>query len=108
MRQKSFFQDVAAVVELIPHGKVTTYGAIAEYLGTKGSARMVGYAMHTLIGAGYPAHRVVNRTGKLTGHLRFENPTMAERLIQEGVLVEENQILNFEHHFWNPSTSLHL
>ncbi|MBX7243502.1 MAG: MGMT family protein [Bacteroidia bacterium] len=108
MNRNDFYRDVAEVVALIPYGRVTSYGAIAEYLGTKGSARMVGYAMHSLAEGSLPAHRVVNRSGKLTGHIHFFEPSMAERLISEGVAVEENQIIHFEKHFWSPLVELKL
>ncbi len=106
MNRNDFFRDVADVVLLIPYGRVTSYGAIAEYLGTKGSARMVGYAMHSLVEGNFPAHRVVNRSGKLTGYIHFQSPSMAERLISEGVIVEDNQILHFHKYFWNPVLEL--
>ncbi len=104
----NFFGDVYEVVKLIPAGRVSSYGAIAEYLGAKGSARMVGWAMnqaHTLLDV--PAHRVVNRQGLLTGKCHFENPnTMQERLEAEGIKVINDQIQDFEKHFWNPSLEL--
>ncbi len=106
MNRSDFFRDVSEVVMLIPYGRVTTYGAIAEYLGTKSSARMVGYAMHALVAGEYPAHRVVNRSGQLTGHIHFQNPGMADRLIAEGITVIENQIVDFNKHFWNPFIEL--
>lgn len=106
----NFFQDVYEVVKLIPKGKVTSYGAIAQYLGTKGSARMVGWAMnasHT--NPDIPAHRVVNRSGLLTGKHHFSTPTMMqERLEAEGVIVEKDKIQNFEAHFWDPAKELQL
>ncbi|TAG15518.1 MAG: MGMT family protein [Cytophagales bacterium] len=104
----NFFGDVYEVVKLIPKGKVTSYGAIAQYLGAKGSARMVGWAMnaaHTLLDV--PAHRVVNRVGLLSGKHCFETPTkMQELLEEEGVVVVDNQIQNFEQFFWNPTLEL--
>lgn len=104
----SFFEDVYAVVKLIPKGKVTSYGSIAHYLGTKGSARMVGWAMnqaHT--DSAVPAHRVVNRNGILTGKHHFATPTTMQSLLeQEGIVVIDDQITNFEQHFWDPSVEL--
>ena len=106
--QYSFFEDVYAVVKLIPAGKVSSYGAIANYLGTKGSARMVGWAMnqaHT--DPDVPAHRVVNRHGVLTGKHHFATPsTMQQRLEQEGVTVVDDRLQNFDRHFWDPSVEL--
>jgi methylated-DNA-protein-cysteine methyltransferase-like protein len=107
--KSDFFSDVYDVVRLIPYGKVTSYGAIALYLGVKGGARMVGWALnnsHTL--ADVPAHRVVNRNGLLTGKHLFETPTqMSELLIAEGVTVINNEkIADFEKYFWNPTIEL--
>ncbi|WP_026999361.1 MGMT family protein [Eisenibacter elegans] len=106
----NFFEDVYAVVRLIPKGKVTSYGAIANYLGSKGSARMVGWAMnqaHTL--PDVPAHRVVNRKGVLTGKHHFETPTrMEECLKAEGITVVDDAIVDFEKHFWDPAQGLAL
>lgn len=100
----SFFEDVYEVVKLIPSGRVTSYGAIAKYLGKASSARMVGWAMnaaHTL--PEVPAHRVVNSSGLLTGRHHFETPeTMQQRLESEGVLVKENQVQGFSEVFWDP------
>lgn len=107
--KKNFFEDVYEVVRLVPKGRVTSYGAIAEYLGAKGSARMVGWA---LISAHFlpdhvPTHRVVNRNGLLTGRHHFETPTrMQERLEEEGVKVENEQVVDFHQLFWNPSAEL--
>lgn len=105
---ESFFQDVYQVVQLIPKGRVSSYGAIASYLGSKGSARMVGWAMnaaHSL--PDVPAHRVVNRVGLLTGKHHFPTPTtMQERLEEEGVMVENDQIQDFKKHFWDPTIEL--
>lgn len=100
------FNDVYEVVKLIPTGRVSSYGAIAKYLGT--SPRVVGWAMnaaHHLTGV--PAHRVVNRHGILTGKMHFETPTrMQELLEQEGIVVKENQIVNFQDFYWNPENEL--
>ncbi len=107
-KNKDFFQDVYEVVKLIPQGRVCSYGAIANYLGSKGSSRMVGWAMnaaHTL--PDVPAHRVVNRQGLLTGRHHFATPTLMQELLEnEGIMVKDNQIQNFEQVFWNPSIEL--
>lgn len=107
-KHKDFFQSVFDVVRLIPFGRVTSYGAIAKYLGSARSSRMVGWAMnasHKM--PDIPAHRVVNRIGLLTGKNHFESPTsMEEKLKNEGILVENNQILNFNTVFWDPSVEL--
>ena len=109
-QQYKFFEDVWEVVRLIPRGRVTSYGAIARYLGTAKSSRMVGYAMnaaHAL--PDVPAHRVVNRAGVLTGKQHFSTLTrMQELLEQEGVKVREDQIIHFEKHFWEPMLELRL
>ena len=104
----NFFNDVYEVVKLIPAGRATSYGAIANYLGTKGSARMVGWAMNAAHGLDdVPAHRVVNRTGILTGKHHFQtSDTMQERLEAEGVEVVNDQIKNFNQIFWDPSQEL--
>lgn len=107
-----FEQDVHAVALLIPLGRVTSYGAIARYLGASKSSRMVGWAMNraTICGpetASVPAHRVVNRLGILSGRLHFPTPTaMSERLIAEGVQVKFDQVVDFDARFWDPSTEL--
>ena len=105
-----FFDMVYEVVKLIPTGRVTSYGAIANYLGTKGSARMVGWAMNAAHNLNdVPAHRVVNRNGLLTGKNHFEEPNrMQELLEKEGIAVEENQIQDFTKHFWDPGKELEL
>ncbi|MEI6900584.1 MAG: MGMT family protein [Bacteroidota bacterium] len=110
MKQKdSFFDLVYAVVKLIPVGRVTSYGAIAEYLGTKGSARMVGWAMnasHTEVSR-IPAHRVVNRNGLLTGKHHFGGGYIMQQLLEnEGIEIKDDKIVQFEKHFWNPQTEL--
>lgn len=101
---KDFFKNVHELVQLIPPGRVTTYGAIASYLGIKRSARMVGWAMHEAKHyPDIPAHRVVNRQGLLTGKQHFvDGLSMEERLQQEGVQVVDNQVQQFEKVFWNP------
>ena len=105
MSKQSFFQRVYDVVRQIPEGRVTTYGAIAEYLGSKGSARMVGWAMNKAhsLEEPVPAHRVVNRNGLLTGKHHFGGPNLMQQLLeQEGVKVEEDQVQEFQKLLWNP------
>jgi methylated-DNA-protein-cysteine methyltransferase-like protein len=108
MTQENFFENVIEVVKLIPKGRVTSYGAIAAYLGTKSSSRMVGWALnHSHPNPiNMPAHRVVNRIGLLTGKRNFGGERMAELLNAEGILVENDQIINFKKHFWDPSIEL--
>ncbi|WP_439880077.1 MGMT family protein [Pontibacter sp. MBLB2868] len=107
-KKENFFQNVYEVVKLIPEGRVTSYGAIASYLGAKGSARMVGWALiasHPM--TQIPAHRVVNRVGMLTGSQHFDAPNaMQERLEQEGVQVKDNQVVEFDKLFWDPGKEL--
>jgi methylated-DNA-protein-cysteine methyltransferase related protein len=101
----SFFNLVYEVVRCIPSGRVTSYGAIAEYLGSRGSSRMVGWAMnssHTMTDE-IPAHRVVNRNGILTGKHHFGGPTVMEDLLRaEGVEVENDKVIHFTTVFWDP------
>jgi len=108
--ESGFFHDVHEVVKLIPSGRVTSYGAIAAYLGSKQSARMVGWAMNQAHGkADVPAHRVVNRVGVLVGKHHFRTLTdMQERLEAEGVRIEDDQVVNFEKIFWDPAKELGL
>jgi methylated-DNA-protein-cysteine methyltransferase-like protein len=108
MAQSNFYDEVYQVVRLIPKGRITSYGAIAEYLGTKGSSRLVGYAMGASGAAQppVPAHRVVNRNGLLSGKIHFGGDTMEQLLESEGIYVKDNQIQNFKELFWNPSTEL--
>jgi methylated-DNA-protein-cysteine methyltransferase-like protein len=102
----NFFDDVYAVVRLIPHGRVTSYGAIAHYLGAKSGARMVGWAMHGCP-AGVPAHRVVNSAGLLTGKHHFKSPVaMQKALEKEGITVVKDKIKHFSEVFWDPSREL--
>lgn len=106
-----FFQKVFDVVKLIPPGRVTSYGAIASYLGTRGSARMVGWAMNASHSHSdfVPAHRVVNRNGLLTGKHHFDTPNAMQELLEaEGLTVEDDQILDFKEKFWDPSKELEL
>jgi methylated-DNA-protein-cysteine methyltransferase-like protein len=105
----SFFEDVFAVVRLIPPGRVTSYGAIAGYLGTRGSARMVGWAMNAAHSSvnDIPAHRVVNRNGLLTGKHHFGSPAVMQQLLEnEGVDVTNDQVLRFDELFWDPMKEL--
>jgi methylated-DNA-protein-cysteine methyltransferase-like protein len=107
MDKSSFFNDVYEVVKLIPPGRVTSYGAIAYYLGTKSSARMVGWALNSSYEQVIPAHRVVNRNGVLTGKIYFGGSrTMQELLEAEGIKITDNQIDNFDQVFWDPSKEL--
>jgi len=103
----NFFDKVYQVARLIPYGRVTSYGAIATYLGAARSARMVGYAMNGSHSKDVPAHRVVNRKGLLTGKQHFEGTNLMQQLLEnEGIEVVENQIQNFESLFWDPSREL--
>ncbi len=107
----SFFADVYDVVRQIPKGKVTSYGAIAAYLGTKLSARMVGWAMNAAHVAKpkVPAQRVVNRNGMLTGKHHFATPTTMEELLKkDGVVVKNDTIVDFKTRFWDPAETLAL
>ncbi|MFW5755255.1 MAG: MGMT family protein [Tangfeifania sp.] len=104
-----FFEKVYEVVKLIPAGRVTSYGAIAKYLGAAGSARMVGWAMNASHSHAefVPAHRVVNRNGLLTGKHHFDTPDAMEELLEnEGLKVKNNKIINFKDRFWDPSIEL--
>ncbi|XOV66827.1 MAG: MGMT family protein [Fluviicola sp.] len=109
-KNKDFFQNVFDVVRLIPKGRVTSYGAIAKYLGAPRSSRMVGWAMNASHKEeGIPAHRVVNRNGLLTGRAHFNPPeAMTERLVAEGIKVKDNQVQEFKTIFWDPSEELKL
>ncbi|MEY4610279.1 MAG: hypothetical protein RL246_598 [Bacteroidota bacterium] len=107
MAQENTFDAIYAVVCLIPIGRVSSYGAIAAYLGMKGGARMVGWAMnasHTL--PDVPAHRVVNRVGALSGKHFFGGNRMQELLESEGIQVKNDQVLDFKIKFWDPSSEL--
>ncbi|HMO62546.1 MAG TPA: MGMT family protein [Ferruginibacter sp.] len=109
--QYSFFEDVFDVVRQIPKGRVTSYGAIAAYLGTKSSARMVGWAMNAshLAKPKVPAQRVVNRNGMLSGKNHFATPTLMEDLLQkEKVMVKDDKVVDFEKLFWDPVKELGL
>src|ERR1700738_835847 len=103
--EDNFFELVYQVAVQIPKGRVTSYGAIANALGTKMSARMVGWAMNACSRSDLkvPAHRVVNRNGMLSGKFHFSTPSAMETLLKkEGVAVKDNQVVNFEKHFWDP------
>jgi methylated-DNA-protein-cysteine methyltransferase related protein len=107
----SFFADVYDVVRQVPKGRVTSYGAIAAYLGTRLSARMVGWAMNAAGTAKpkVPAQRVVNRNGMLTGKHHFATPTLMEELLKkDGISVKDEKVVDFEKRFWDPITELTL
>jgi len=110
MKDDNFFERVYEVARLIPAGRVTSYGAIAAYLGTKGSARMVGWAMQACGKAipPVPAHRVVNREGLLTAKFHFGGSLMSQLLESEGVNVVDDQVQDFKKLFWDPSIELAL
>ena len=109
MEEMSFFAKVYAVVRQIPYGRVTSYRAIARYLGTEGSARMVGWAMnqsHTST-TDIPAHRVVNRIGVLTGKHHFGGLQVMQQLLEsEGIKIINDQVVGFDELFWDPSKEL--
>lgn len=109
--QKDFFKLVYDVVRLIPRGRVTSYGSIGKYLGAARSARMVGWAMnnaHSQLPV-VPAHRVLNRNGSLTGKMHFKNESEMQKLLEsEGILVKNDQVVNFKEHYWDPSIELDL
>ncbi len=101
--ESNFFEKVFELTKKIPAGKVTSYGAIAKAIGSPKSARMVGWALNKSIIHNVPAHRVVNRKGFLTGKNHFANMnTMQELLENEGIIIQENKIINFEECFWQP------
>ncbi|MGF1555635.1 MGMT family protein [Paucihalobacter sp.] len=106
--ESSFFSRVYSVVKQIPYGRVSSYGAIANYLGAAKSARMVGYAMNASHAIPeIPTHRVVNRKGLLTGKHHFQGTNLMQQLLEnEGIKVVQNQIQNFEDFFWDPSKEL--
>ncbi len=108
-KDSSFFEQVYDVARLIPRGRVTSYGAIAAYLGTKMSARMVGWAMNASfqVKPAIPAHRVVNRNGMLSGKMHFATPTRMEELLKkEKIKVVDDQVVDFEKKFWDPTDNL--
>lgn len=107
MKNNLFYERVFDVVRLIPHGRVTTYGAIAAFLGARSSSRLVGWAMNVSHGVqpAVPAHRVVNRNGILSGKAHFSSPTrMQELLEREGITVVNDAIVDFNEFFWDPSS----
>ncbi|HLT33746.1 MAG TPA: MGMT family protein [Aquaticitalea sp.] len=109
MKQETlnFFDKVYEVAKQIPYGRVTSYGAIANYLGATRSARMVGYAMNGSVGSGVPAHRVVNRKGLLTGKHHFDGTNLMQQLLEsEDIKVKNHQIQDFEKVFWDPAKEL--
>ena len=110
MPDYTFYDNVYDVARQIPPGRVTSYGAIASYLGTKGSSRMVGYAMQASTSAQppVPAHRVVNRQGLLTAKFHFGGSLMQELLEAEGIKVKDDQIQDFKSVFWDPAVELAL
>jgi methylated-DNA-protein-cysteine methyltransferase-like protein len=104
-----FFSKVYEVTKRIPYGRITSYGAIARYLGSGRSARMVGWALNVSHSNRefIPAHRVVNRNGLLSGKFHFGNSTTMEQLLEnEGIIIENDLIINFEEKFWDPSKEL--
>ena len=105
---KNFFQKVYEVAEMIPYGRVTSYGAIAKFLGAARSARMVGWAMNGVNNREeVPAHRVVNKIGLLTGKHHFDGTNLMQQLLEsEGIKVVDNQIIDFDKHFWDPFKEL--
>ncbi len=109
IENKGFFEKVYYVTSLIPPGRVSTYGAIARYLGAAGSARMVGWALNNCHDSGefIPAHRVVNRNGILTGKHHFGTANAMKQLLEnENVEVEDDKVLNFAQIYWDPCREL--
>ncbi len=109
IEETHFFERVYEIVRLIPPGRITSYGAIARYLGTGRSARMVGWALNASHAAHpyVPAHRVVNRNGMLTGKHHFGTPSLMQQLLEnEGIMVENDRIINFSEKFWDPLKEL--
>jgi methylated-DNA-protein-cysteine methyltransferase-like protein len=103
----NFFDKVYEVAKLVPYGRVTSYGAIATYLGAARSARMVGYAMNGSHGKDVPAHRVVNKKGLLTGKHHFDGTNLMQQLLEsEGIKIVDNQIQDLDKVYWNPSLEL--
>ena len=110
-QHEDFFQNVFDVVRLIPKGRVTNYGAIAKYLGTARSSRMVGWAMNAAHSQKkkVPAHRVVNRNGELTGKHHFATPFLMQELLEkEGIKIKKDKIIDFKKHYWEPIQELEL
>jgi methylated-DNA-protein-cysteine methyltransferase-like protein len=108
--KSNFFEDVYEVVKLIPEGRWTSYGAIAHYLGAKGSARMVGWAMNSSHGLHeVPAHRVLNRDGELSGKAHFMPPESMQRALEKGGLtIKNDKVVDSRSSFWDPSEELEM
>jgi methylated-DNA-protein-cysteine methyltransferase-like protein len=109
MKKNSFFEKVYDVTRLIPYGRVTSYGAIAKFLGTARSARMVGWALNKSFSSGefLPAHRVVNRQGLITGKRHFGTGSNMKQLLEnEGIQLKGDKIIDFEKLFWDPTNEL--
>jgi len=107
MKKRNYVEDVYEVTRLIPFGRISTYGTIANYLEL-GSARMVGWALNkSFTMENVPAHRVVNRKGELSGRNHFPSPTMMQQLLEnEGVIIKEDTVVDFKKHLWDPSIEL--
>ncbi len=109
MNKQNFFEKVYGVVERIPYGKVTTYGAIAEYCGIKSAARTVGWALNGAKETGLPCHRVVNRFGALSGKIHFgDSKLMEDLLLSEGIEFNKEACVILEKYFWNPNQSINM
>ena len=107
MKENTIFDEIYQVVRLVPAGRVTTYGAIAAYLGKKSGARLVGWAMNAChADASIPVHRVVNSTGLLSGKHFFGGDTMERLLAAEGVMVKNDKVVDFKKHLWIPAEEL--
>ena len=108
MKEKGFFEKVYDITKQIPFGRVTTYGAIAKYLGTPRSARMVGWALNAShVDDSIPAHRVVNRSGLLSGKHHFKGSNLMQQLLEnENIVVKKNQVIAFNELFWDPTIEL--
>jgi len=107
MSSSDFYERVYEVTRQIPEGRVTSYGAIANYLGRRGGARMVGYAMNLSHDKDVPAHRVVNRMGMLTGKHHFPGTNLMKQLLEnEGVEISDDCVVDFDHLFWDPAEML--
>ena len=107
MSSSDFYERIYEVARQIPEGRVTSYGAIANYLGRRGGARMVGYAMNLSHDKDVPAHRVVNRMGMLTGKHHFPGTNLMQQLLEnEGVEISEDCVVDFDRLFWDPSEML--
>lgn len=108
--EENFFERVFAVVRKIPSGRVTSYGAIAKYIGAPKSARMVGYAMNAAANLeDVPAHRVVNRNGLLTGKHHFKGSFVMQQMLEaEGLKVKDDKVQDFEKLFWDPASDLNM